>query len=42
MNIKLRKLQDTDKEAYIKLENEVWVNKKALQDEEHNDRLCRS
>lgn len=42
MNIKLRKLQDTDKEACIKLENEVWANKKALQDEEHNDRLWKS
>lgn len=39
MNIELRKLQDTDKEAYIKLENETWVNNKALQDEEHKDRL---
>ena len=42
MNIELRRLQDSDKEAYIKLENEVWVKKKALQDEEHNDRLWKS
>lgn len=42
MNIELRKLQDSDKVAYIKLENEVWVNKKMLQDEEHNDRLWKS
>lgn len=39
MDIKLRKLKASDKEAYVKLENEVWVNKKMLQDEEHNDRL---
>lgn len=42
MNIELRKLQDSDKETYIKLENETWVNSKALQDEEHNDRLWKS
>lgn len=42
MDIELRKLQDSDKETYIKLENEIWVNRKALQDEEHNDRLWKS
>lgn len=42
MNIELRKLQDSDKEAYIKLENEILVNKKVLKDEEHNDKLWKS
>lgn len=42
MNVELRKLQNTDKEAYIKLENETWVNNKALQDKKHNDRLWKS
>ena len=39
MDIKLRKLQDSDKEMYIKLSKEIWINKKALQDEERNDRF---
>ena len=38
MNIKLRKLQDSDKETYFELENETWVNKRMLQNEEANDR----
>lgn len=37
MDIELRKIQDSDKETYIKLAKEIWVNKKALQNEEHND-----
>ena len=37
MDIELRKIQDSDKETYIKLAKEVWVNTKALQNEEHND-----
>ena len=38
MNIELRKLLDSDKETYFELENETWVNKRMLQDEEANDR----
>ena len=34
MNIELRKLLDSDKETYFELENETWVNKRMLQDEE--------
>lgn len=37
MSVKLRKLQDSDKETYIKLANELWVNKKMLQNEKEND-----
>lgn len=42
MNVKLRKLQDSDKEAYLNLENEIWVNKKMLQKEKENDSLWNS
>ena len=38
MNIELRKLLDSDRETYFELENETWVNKRMLQDEEANDR----
>ena len=38
MNIELRKLLDSDMETYFELENETWVNKRMLQDEEANDR----
>lgn len=39
MKIELRKIKDSDREIYIELANEVWVNKKLLQDEKHNDLL---
>lgn len=39
MDVELRKLQDSDKEVYIELANEIWVNKKILQDEVHNNRF---
>lgn len=42
MNIRLRKIQESDKETYIELANEIWVNKKALQDKEHNDSFWKS
>lgn len=39
MNVELRKLQESDKKVYIELANEIWVNKKRLQDEVHNNRF---
>ena len=42
MNVKLRKLQDSDKEAYLNLENGIWVNKKMLQTGKENDSLWNS
>lgn len=42
MKIELRKIKDTDREIYIELANEVWVNKKLLQDEKHNDLLWKT
>lgn len=42
MKIELRKLRDSDKKVYIELANEVWINKKWLQDEEHNDRFWKT
>lgn len=28
MDVKLRKIQDSDKDTYIKLQKETWINKK--------------
>ena len=42
MKIELRKIKDIDREIYIELANEVWVNKKMLQDEKHNDLLWKT
>lgn len=42
MKIELRKMKDTDREIYLELANEVWVNKKLLQDEKHNDLLWKT
>lgn len=39
MDVKLRKIQDSDKDTYIKLQKETWINKKNLESEEQNDRL---
>lgn len=37
MKIELRKIKDSDREIYMELANEVWVNKKLLQDEKQFD-----
>lgn len=39
MNIRLRELQPEDKDLYISLQREYWVNKKTLDDVETQNSL---